>query len=109
MGIDGEDASQAGRPGGELSAAALLHVIQRGDERVHDVDGAVDESGRIFGVYLHGIFDNPNFRRAWLNSLRPHATSAETLHAQREREYDRLADAMRAALDMEAVRRMVIR
>jgi adenosylcobyric acid synthase len=87
--------------------AALLQIIQRGDEHVHDSDGAVDESGKVFGVYLHGIFDNPNFRRAWLNSLRPHATSAETLHAQREREYDRLAAALRAALDMEAVRRMV--
>jgi adenosylcobyric acid synthase len=107
MRTDGEDGSYARNPAGEPAPTALLHVMQRGDERVHDADGAVDESGRIFGVYLHGIFDNPNFRRAWLNSLRPHATSAETLHAQREREYDRLADAMRAALDMGAIRAMI--
>ena len=89
--------------------AALLQVTRRGNRPVQDTDGMVDESGRVFGVYLHGIFDNPNFRRAWLNSLRPHATSAETLHAQRESEYDRLAGALRAALDMGAIRAMVAR
>jgi adenosylcobyric acid synthase len=66
----------------------------------------VDETGRVFGTYLHGLFDNPNFRRAWLNSLRPHATSADSLVAVREREYDRLAAAVRAGVDMPMLWRM---
>jgi adenosylcobyric acid synthase len=67
----------------------------------------MDASGKIFGTYLHGLFDNANFRRAWLRSLGHTQTSSESLCAVREREYDRLAAAVRAALDMEAVRVLV--
>lgn len=33
-------------------------------------DGAVSETGRIWGTYLHGVFDVPDFRRAWINRVR---------------------------------------
>jgi adenosylcobyric acid synthase len=33
-------------------------------------DGTVNESGRIWGTYLHGVFDLPEFRRAWVNRIR---------------------------------------
>ena len=33
-------------------------------------DGAVSQDGRIFGSYLHGIFDNHDFRTAFLNRIR---------------------------------------
>ena len=33
-------------------------------------DGAVREDGLIWGTYIHGLFDEPGFRRAWLNRLR---------------------------------------
>jgi len=33
-------------------------------------DGAVSRDGRVFGSYLHGIFDNGSFRTAYLNRLR---------------------------------------
>jgi adenosylcobyric acid synthase len=33
-------------------------------------DGAVSKDGRVFGTYLHGIFDNHGFRTAFLNRLR---------------------------------------
>jgi adenosylcobyric acid synthase len=26
--------------------------------------------GRLFGTYLHGLFDQPSFRRWWVNQLR---------------------------------------
>ncbi|MEP7199843.1 MAG: cobyric acid synthase, partial [Chloroflexota bacterium] len=60
-------------------ASPFLQITTRGERTVTDTDGAVDETGHIFGTYLHGLFDNANFRRAWLNSLRPHATSAQSL------------------------------
>jgi adenosylcobyric acid synthase len=87
-------------------AAPMLRVIRRGENAADAGDGAVDETGRVFGTYLHGLFDNKNFRRAWLNSLRPHATSANSLIAVREREYERLAAAVRANVDMSLLRRM---
>jgi len=32
-------------------------------------DGAVSKDGRVFGTYLHGLFDSGAFRAAWLGSL----------------------------------------
>ncbi len=34
------------------------------------VDGACREDGLVWGTYIHGIFDQPGFRRQWLNRLR---------------------------------------
>jgi adenosylcobyric acid synthase len=35
-----------------------------------DMDGAVGADGFVWGTYIHGLFDQPAFRRAWLNRLR---------------------------------------
>lgn len=39
-----------------------------GDEAC--LDGAVRPDGLVWGTYVHGLFDQPCFRRAWLNRLR---------------------------------------
>jgi adenosylcobyric acid synthase len=33
-------------------------------------DGACREDGLVWGTYIHGVFDQPGFRRQWLNRLR---------------------------------------
>lgn len=64
-------------------------------------DGAVSFGGRIWGSYLHGIFDRPTFRRAWLSSLGwEEQGRGQTLGELRERELNRLADHVEAHLDM---------
>ncbi len=35
-----------------------------------NTDGAMSPDGRIWGTYIHGVFDQPGFRRLWLNQLR---------------------------------------
>jgi len=33
-------------------------------------DGAIRQDGLVWGTYIHGVFDQPGFRRLWLNRLR---------------------------------------
>jgi adenosylcobyric acid synthase len=33
-------------------------------------DGSAREDGLVWGTYIHGLFDEPAFRRAWLNRVR---------------------------------------
>jgi adenosylcobyric acid synthase len=72
------------------------------------LDGAVDPGGRVWGTYLHGLFDNTNFRRAWLQSLGWSPPHEEVdLVAVRQAAYDRLAAAVRSSLDLKRLRRIV--
>jgi adenosylcobyric acid synthase len=68
--------------------------------------GAV--SGAVWGCYLHGLFADDAARGAWLASLRAGDAGTETApwEARLDHELDRLADAVEAALDMEAVDRL---
>jgi adenosylcobyric acid synthase len=85
-----------------------FRLLARGDQPVDASDGAVDERGRVFGTYLHGLFDNPNLRRAWLRSLGWDAAfSGLRMVEVREREYDRLAQEVRGSLDMERIHQIV--
>jgi adenosylcobyric acid synthase len=70
----------------------------RGDEAVQIADGASDASGRIWGSYLHGIFEDAAFRRAWLTQIGWQGDNA-TPGPARQQEYDRLADVVDAAID----------
>ncbi|MBI2506186.1 MAG: cobyric acid synthase [Candidatus Latescibacteria bacterium] len=82
-----------------LSGAVRLgDLIERSGQPAHEPDGATSIDGRIWGTYLHGIFANDAYRRHWLGSLgwQGGAASAANL---REAEYDRLADAVEAAVD----------
>ncbi|MER3423909.1 MAG: cobyric acid synthase [Nitrospiraceae bacterium] len=76
-----------------------------------DMDGAAREDGLVWGTYIHGVFDQPEFRRAWLNRLRqrkglpPLNTEVSELVSQRrESELDRWADHMQKHLDLNPLR-----
>jgi len=68
--------------------------------------GLVDDSQSIWGTYLHGIFDNGPWRRAWLNRLRQQRglkslpTGVPNYREQRELLLDTLADAIEPHLDL---------
>ncbi len=67
-------------------------------------DGALSPDGRIWGTYLHGIFDNDALRHAWLRSL---GWQEQGQTFDRELAYNRLADHVRTHLDMTALRRII--
>lgn len=71
-------------------------------------DGCSSRDGRIFGSYLHGIFDEPAFRHAWLTSLGHSAAGAgKSLPEARQEALDKLADAVSGALDMDDLHRII--
>ena len=83
-----------------------FHLTRQGENAVNIWDGALSEDGRVFGTYLHGVFDHDGFRRQFLNVLRLHKglrplPVQRNRHLEKERAYDRLAETVRKSLDME--------
>ena len=71
-------------------------------------DGAAARDGRVWGCYLHGLFANDRFRRAWLASLAPGSQPGDAPESRRiQSALDRLADAVEAAVPFGAVERIV--
>ena len=72
-------------------------------------DGAMDGSGQVLGTYIHGLFHNGGLRRAMLLELArrkgatlPPAATETAMDA----EFDKLADWVRASLQMDAIYQM---
>ncbi|MBJ6801544.1 cobyric acid synthase [Geomonas propionica] len=67
-------------------------------------EGAVSADGRVFGTYLHGIFDNHGFRTAFLNRIRRQKGIPErTEVALAPDAFDALAAHMEKHLDLERI------
>ena len=71
--------------------------------------GVVDDTQSVWGAYLHGIFDNGPWRRAWLNRLRQQrglkalSTGVPNYREQRELMLNTLADAVEPHLNLTTV------
>lgn len=86
----------------------LLRLTHRSGQPAESSDGAVNAGGQIWGTYVHGIFDNTAFRRAWLQSLGWTPPDQEVnLAAIRQAEYERLAAAVRSSLNMSQVLKII--
>jgi len=59
-----------------------LEITVRSGTPVRLGDGAVSEDGRIWGCYLHGLFENAVLRQAWLASLGQGSRGAEEPRSQ---------------------------
>jgi len=84
-----------GRTERHVGAQPVLTITQRGQQPCHDDDGCVSDDGRIWGCYLHGLFDNPSLRRSWLRALGWTSREAATPTDP----YDRLANTVESSLD----------
>ena len=66
----------------------------------------------IFGTYVHGIFDNDDFRRQFLNAVRlnknlPPLESTRNVRAEKQKNYERLARIVRDSLDMNLLEKII--
>ena len=82
-------------------------IVRRGARAENAPDGAQSSDASVWGTYLHGIFENDNFRRKWLASLGWRQSSQLSARALRESAYDRLADIVEASVDMNAILKLM--
>jgi len=76
-------------------------------------DGAVSESGRVFGTYVHGFFDNDDFRHGFIQAARDAvdlapAASYVNINAERDARIDRLACHLRNSLNMNLLKNWIV-
>jgi len=95
-----------------LDGAEPFASITRQGDVVHPLpDGCISQDRRIFGTYLHGIFDNDSFRHEFLRSSRAalQMCAPRELVAwseRRQQQLDLLADEFGRALDLDAIFRV---
>lgn len=88
-----------------------LTVLTRGSQTVRD--GAA--AGNCYGTYVHGLFDREAVSKALICALMERkdisVADVQTFDAEqyKQQQYDLLADAVREALDMDAIYRMINR
>jgi adenosylcobyric acid synthase len=85
------------------SARPFARIFRRGDCQAAVEDGAVSPDGRIFGTYMHGIFENVRFREIYLNRVRLEKGMPLRLGIQNRPgidPFDRLAEQLEKHLDM---------
>lgn len=81
-------------------------------ESINCADGLVSEDGLVMGTYIHGIFDNDQFRRSILNAIRvkkglqPIKQIINTA-AEKQASYNRLADVVRENLNMPLLKKIM--
>lgn len=94
-----------------INCKALLEIKKgQGNDEEGKVDGACHEN--IFATYFHGIFNNYNFRREFLNYLRAKKgleikDGEDPYEAQKNYSLNKLADIVEENLDMEIIDELI--
>lgn len=83
----------------------LLRVKERNRQACTDFDGALADSGRVMGTYMHGFFDSGPILKKWLSLLGlSELEPPESWGLQgRNRQYDMLARHFETHVDMAAI------
>jgi adenosylcobyric acid synthase len=103
-----------GRSVSRGTARPLLRIVRRGGRPADIMDGLAQPGGRVWGTYVHGIFDNDHFRRAFLHDLERRSGRTNTLSAApfsfrqgKEEQFDRLAEHVRKHCDVGQIYRLI--
>jgi len=78
-------------------------------------DGVASADGQVWGTYLHGVFDNDDFRRWWLKRIKDRkggefserSAVVDRNGGHRDDRFDALAAAVRKAIDVERLYRII--
>ncbi len=85
-----------------------MGVTNHAGQTAFEDDGAVAENGLVIGTYLHGIFENENFRGAFLDHLYASKNLIrDEASARKGNGFDELARSVEANLDMAKIWQML--
>jgi adenosylcobyric acid synthase len=92
-------------------AKPFAEMLRQG-ERERSLDGAIAPSERVWGTYIHGLFDDDAFRHGFLHFARQSCGLARTenhvlVAAERQTRIDRWANLLRQSLNMNLIRRLI--
>jgi adenosylcobyric acid synthase len=94
--------------GQTATSTPWIEINTRGDTICLVSDGAASQDGRVWGCYLHGLFANDEFRRAWLSSLRADFRASPTCDSARlQLGLDRWADAVAKAIPVAMIEQII--
>ncbi len=95
------------RVGSEVSYLNLIN--KKLGEEVSYLEGSINKNGNVVGTYIHGIFDEIDFTRELLNSIREEKgleklqSNVTSFDEFKQNEYDKLADLLRENLDIQKI------
>ncbi len=77
-------------------------------------DGAMRADGLVWGTYIHGVFDQPEFRRQWLNRIRVRKNlqplameTSQAVSARLRHALDRWADHVEQYCDVKKIKQLL--
>jgi adenosylcobyric acid synthase len=90
----------------------VLRISSRNSQENLSInDGAISPEGNVWGVYVHGLFDDDLFRRRFIDSIRLrkglHPLGEVTNPYNVDAEYDKLAALLRENLDVKLIYRLI--
>ncbi len=93
-------------------ASSLFNIRNRSGQGCNIKDGAVSNKLNVWGTYIHGIFDNDNFRKQFLNHLlqkKDKEASIDVINFRKKREQalDRLAEEVENNLNMKLLNKIL--
>jgi adenosylcobyric acid synthase len=95
------------------SATPLLEISERNSRPARVQDGLVSEDGRVWGTYLHGLFDNDSLRHRLISrflrgdDLVPAKERLRSFHHWKEEQYNKLATHLRNHLDLSSIYKII--
>ena len=85
----------------------LFKITRRSQQKVEILDGATNKEESIFGTYIHGIFDNDEFRTEFINLIRKRKGLPLLKNTNRcinrEQEYEKLANLVETNLNKDLI------
>lgn len=96
----------------DASIKRAFHITRRSDRDVQVQDGFINENGTVMGTYIHGVFDNDEFRRFIINQLRALKGLAPLdlvfrYFEHKNQAYNHLADVVEESLDMDYIMQLL--